>query len=93
MWAWLNPKNLIQVLTLLKYLVDGAKAIYNSFVEWNIKRKQQKEIKQAEEAAEELEESNKIKDEHERLKRKAEAACKLEKSINPNSDCDHKSGK
>lgn len=87
MWAWLNPKNLIQVLTLVKTIWDSVMLLYVAVNEWLVKRRQKKEISKVEEAVDDLKEANKIEDDNERLKKKAEAACKIEQSFNPTTDC------
>jgi len=87
MWAWLNPKNLIQVLMLVKTLWDSATSLYIAVNEWLVKRRQKKEISKIEEAVEDLKDANKIEDDNERLKKKSEATCKIEQSFNPNSNC------
>ena len=49
MWAWLNPKNLIQILTLLKALWDGAKSLYSMINNYLRNRQHEKNIANYEE--------------------------------------------
>lgn len=85
--GWLNPMTWIKILSLVKSLWDSASLLISWIYRYFTKKKQQEEIKKAQEAVSEIEEANKIEDDNERLKKKAEAACKLEKSLNPNADC------
>jgi len=79
--------NWIKLLTLLKFFWEGIASISNAIKSAALKKKQQSDVKKAEDAVSRIEESNKIENTDERLKKKAEAACELEKVLNPNSDC------
>lgn len=61
--------------------------VFGVFQAWVERRRQAKELDRMKEAERKLKEANQIKDDEERLKRKAEAACELEKVLNPDSDC------
>ncbi len=88
MWAWLNPLNWIKVFSYLKMGWDLLIALYQAWQKRQEEKKQQ-EVREQQQAAESaLEQANQIKDDNERLEAKAEAACKLERSINPRADCD-----
>lgn len=87
MWAWLNPRNLLQVISIAKRLIAGATLLYNYLKGVIIKKKQEKDVKKTEDAVHHIEEANKIEDDKARLEEKKKAACELEKSFNPDSKC------
>lgn len=76
-----------KALKTVKTIIETAKAIYVAVVDWMTKLAQKKEIKKAEQAVQELKDANNTEDANERIKQKAEAACKLEKSLDPSADC------
>jgi len=89
MWAailaYLNPKNIFQALTLLKWVFDISKSGYQFIKEFFSKKKQQEKIDQLSNAESKINEANKIEDEQERLKKKAEAARDIENAIKYNN--------
>lgn len=87
-WGWLNPLQWIKVLSLMKSLWDGAVSLYKAYQESKRQKQQQREIEQAEQAVADLDRANEIEDDDERLRKKAEAACRLERTLNPDADCD-----
>lgn len=76
-----------KALKTVKTIIETLKAAYVVIVDWMTKLAQKKEIKKTEEAVQDLKDANKTEDANERIKQKAEAACKLEKALDPNADC------
>lgn len=87
MWSLLNPLNWIKILTLLKGVWDIGVSIYGWITELLKKRAQGKEIEKIHDAEKQIDEANKIEDDATRLKEKADAACKLEQTLDPERKC------
>lgn len=84
MWAWLNPINLIKLLSLVKSLIGYATAFFKLVGVWIAKAKQKKNIDQFKKAEDHIAEANKIEDDTKRLEEKANAASEMEKALDPN---------
>jgi cell fate (sporulation/competence/biofilm development) regulator YmcA (YheA/YmcA/DUF963 family) len=76
-------KNARNVITVLLFIRKAAVAIGR----WVGIIEQNKESDRMKDAESKLDEANKIEDDSERLKAKAKAACEIEKTINPDSNC------
>lgn len=88
MWAWLNPLNLIKLLSLVKTIFEMLKTAYLWVAVWLREREQKKQAAKIDEAVEQIKDANKIEDDEQRLKEKSNAACKLEQAFDPNLKCD-----
>lgn len=77
----------IKALLAIKSFISWLQDVYGLVMEKITQAKQRKALEEAEKAAQEYKDANQIEDENERKKQKAEAACKLEKSLDPNADC------
>lgn len=84
MW---NPLNWIKLLSLAKSIIDIVAGVVRWVQDWWNRRAQQKQVDQAKQAEQQLEDANQIQDPDRRLKEKANAACKLEQAIDPNRKC------
>ena len=78
---------LLKILSLVKTILGLVKSFYEWIVAFITKRRQNKEIEEIKKVETKIEEANKIEDEATRLKKKAEAACELEKVFDPNRKC------
>lgn len=78
---------ILAIISAIRWIWETAVSIYEWVTAYFRKAEQEKEIEKAEEAVEQNERANQIQDDEQRLKEKADAACKLEKAINPKSDC------
>lgn len=85
MWATVVAfcRNARAVLTVILFLKKAAAVI----AELIGLREQKKESEQMQQAENKIDEANKIENDAERLKAKAEAACEIEKILNPDSNC------
>lgn len=61
--------------------------IVSAIAAWWGLRQFQKKIAKAKEAEQKLKEANQIADDEERMRKKAEAACELERALNPDAEC------
>lgn len=87
MSPWLNPKNWIKAYKTAMLLWEGATSLWKAILTAIKAIEKKKEDKHVKEALKDLQDANQIEDEDERLKKKSDAACRLEKVINPGSDC------
>jgi hypothetical protein len=103
MSLWTSGSSLLKVFSLLRRGFSGLSPLgwfrlirdgyrYSiMFLKWAQHQlqliAQKKEIKQIEKAEEHISEANKIEDDQKRLEEKANAACEMEKALNPNSSC------
>lgn len=84
MW---NPLTWIKLLSLVKSLYDLVAAGVKWVSAWITKRKQQADVDKIHEAEQQISDANKIADDEQRLKEKADAACKLEQAFDPDRKC------
>lgn len=80
-------KNFLSALSLLKSMAGLANSLIDLVNSVINKQKQKKEINEVKKSEDKLTEANQIVDDKERLRKKAEAACEIEKTLNPDSDC------
>lgn len=86
MWAWLNPVNLLKILSLAKALWDVCVQIYNWAVLKLQKQKQEAGQNEIESAQKDLDAANSIENADERLKAKAAAAKRMEDALRNTSN-------
>lgn len=84
--GWLT--SVFSAISSLKVIITSAISIWKWLSDFWTKRSQKKVIDEAKEAEQKLRDANSIQDDEERMKRKVEAACELEKAINPDARCD-----
>lgn len=84
---WWNPLNWLKLLSLAKAIYDALVAGYQWVRQWWIDRGQQEVIDGIHEIEQAISNANQTDDDAERLKEKADAACALEKAIDPNHKC------
>lgn len=85
--GYLNPVNLVKVLTLITGLISAIREILSVAQDKYQKYQNDKKMEAIEGIRKELEAANQIKDDEARINAKAKLVCDLEKSINPDSDC------
>lgn len=85
--AWLNPFTWIKILSLLKSLYDAVVTTYRWIAAAIRTRQQEKKIDGLKDAEKQIGEANKIENEEQRLKEKADAACKIEQNFDPDRKC------
>ena len=87
MFAWLNPLTWIKILSLIKSLYDAVVTTYAWIAAAIRTRRQQEKIDQLHETEKQIDEANKNPNDTERLKEKADAACKIEQGFDPSRKC------
>lgn len=85
--GWLNPLTWIKILGLLKSLWDIGVAVFSWIAAFLRKRSQDKEIEKIHKAEEKIDAANKVENDGERLKEKADAACEMEQVLDRNHKC------
>lgn len=83
--GWLT--SVISAISSLKFIIEAAISLWKFVSDFFTKRGQNQTLDEMKKAEDELEKANSIQDDQERLKKKAEEACKIEKAVNPNADC------
>lgn len=83
--GWLS--SILSALSLFKWLWETARSVIGWISDFITRRKQKQKLEEMEKAEAALETANQIENDEERLKAKAEAACALEKAVNPDADC------
>lgn len=85
--SWLNPLNWIKLLTLLKDFWGWASSIYKSLRDAEIKKKQDEKLDEMKKAEDKLSEADSTEDIDKHIEEKSDAACEIEKSLNPDAKC------
>lgn len=88
MLAWikliLNPMNWSKLFSVVSQVLSLIRAAIDFFR----KRAQEKKLEELRRLEEALKEANKIDNDDERVRKKAEVMCAIEKKRNPAADCD-----
>lgn len=85
--SWLNPLNWIKFLTLVKEVGGWVISAYRFIQSYFYKRKQKQKLDEMKKAEDKLTEADQIEDEQEHIQKKSEAACEIEKALNPDAKC------
>lgn len=79
---------LLGIVTLINSIISGVKFVYTLVSDFLTKRRIKKDQADTSKKTEDLNKANEVTDDEARLKAKADALCKLEKKMDPSSDCD-----
>lgn len=85
-WKYLNPLNWLNWLSTIKQILDLLGQGISYIKKAITKKKQEKQIEELQRAVDHAKEAKTIEE-------SAKAACEIEKSFNPDSNCDANTGK
>lgn len=84
---WLNPLNWIKILSNLRAIFEGISAFYTWVKDWFAKREVEQKQEEIQKHADDLTKANEVENDQERVEKKVNAACELERLADPQSDC------